>query len=361
MANDTISSERDRRVLSHLSIPRNVEDLSSMLRSDHGYALQTDEQGRPVWQRVDPGEVHKTLDAMKRAGFVVNLGEHESMGKLAAAVESSEARTMPDEKASIFARRAESDPHRWRTVGDVWMMTDAGRDASRAATQEVVPPAMTTTQVRSAIASEWARVIQDAPLEGSLHDEQGGKLPDGWEGSLMGHLLPEEFQYWLGLVLAEHERLWGKREAEALRSSLPMAGGSQFSDFYEAILLDAENQKASITAAAPWFMALVETTAVTDADTGSTLDEPEYTGYARKSVAAADMNAASGSSGSVVNANAITFAACTAGTDTVIGFAHCVAATTGQVRKYGTCASTVISTTQTPATFAAGAYATSIA
>src|SRR5215207_5726960 len=134
-APDTISSERERRVLSHLSIPRNVDDLSSMLRTDRGFTT-----------KVDPRGVHDTLQAMAGHGFVVKLGEHDDMGKLAAKVESSRARTMPDEKAANFARRAVADHHRWRTLGDVWMMTDAGRDASRAATQENVPPPMTTTQ-----------------------------------------------------------------------------------------------------------------------------------------------------------------------------------------------------------------------
>lgn len=343
-------TEADRRVLSHLSIPRNVDDLAQMLRTDVGWT-----------GHVDPKAIHRALEAHQSQGWVVNLGEHVDMAKLAHKVEGSQARTMPDEKAEIFARRLSSDQHRWRVQGDVWMYTDAGRDASREATQALVPPPMTTSRLRQVIGEEWARTLHDVPLAGSIHDERGGKLPDDWDGSLVRHLLPEEFKLWLDAVLAEHERVWGKGEADALRRDLPVRGGSQFSDFYEIILLDAENQKASITAAAPWYMALVETTAVTDADTGSTLDEPEYTGYARKSVAAADMNAGAGTSGSVTNANAITFAACTSGTDTAIGFAHCVAATVGNVRKFGTCAATVISTTQTPATFSVGAYTTTIA
>ena len=61
------------------------------------------------------------------------------------------------------------------------------------------------------------------------------------------------------------------------------------------------------------------------------------------------MNAGSGTSGSVVNANAIIFAACTNLTDTVIGFANAVAATVGNLRKFGTCSSTVISSMKLPA------------
>lgn len=345
-----IMNDTERRILSHLSIPRNVDDLSQTLRTDGGYA--------PV---VDGTEILKQLEDFEANGWVVNLGEYSDMAKLAHDVEGSKARTMPDEKASIFSRRLAADHHRWRVRGDVWMYTDDGRDASRESTQLSVPPPLTTSQLRRVIKSEWDRTLWNAPLEGSIHDEQGGKLPDDFGESLVGNFLPEEFKYWLDAVIAEHERVWGKGEAKVLRDSVPVGGGSQFSDAYEIILLDAENQKASITAAAPWFMALVETTAVTDADTGSTLDEPDYTGYARKSVAAADMNAGAGTSGSVTNANAIIYAACTAGTDTAIGFAHCVAATVGVMRKFGTCSSTVISTTQTPAQFAAAAYTTTIA
>jgi hypothetical protein len=351
VANDIISSERERRVLSHLSIPRNVDDLAQMLRTDVGYR-----------ERVDAGDLHKVLEEFKGSGWAVNLGEHTDPAKLAAKVESSRARTMPDEKAAIYARRRAQRPQdAWMLEGDLWMMTDAGREASRAATQENVPPPMTTSQLRATIRSEAARVKGNVPLKGKITDEDGGRLPEGYGESLGESLLRQEFDLWLDAVLKAHAETWGKAEADSLRRDLPIGGGSQFSDAYEIVLLDVENQKATATAAAPWYMALVETTAITDADTGSTLDEPEYTGYARKSVAAADMNAAAGTSGSVTNANAIIFAACTAGTDTVIGFAHCVAATVGVMRKYGTCSSTVISTTQTPAQFAAAAYTTTIA
>ena len=352
-----LPNDTDRRVLSHLSIPRNVDDIAQQLRTDKGWGL-----------KVDGDELHRRLGEFADAGWVINLGEHTDMAKLAHKVEKSTARTMPDEKAAIFARRRAAENHRWRVDGDVWMYTDDGRDASRESTQLLVPPPLTTSQVRAAIGREWARTLHDAPLAGSLHDEIGGRLPanddgtDAWGESLANQLLPEEFAYWLKAVLKSHEEIWGKNEADELRRDLPVAGGSQFSDAYEILLLDAENQKTNLAAsAAPWHMALVETSAVTDADTGSTLDEPEYTGYARKTVAAADMNAAAGTGGSVTNANAITFAACTALTDTVIGFAHCVALTVGVMRKFGTTASTVISTTQTPATFAVNAYTTTIA
>jgi len=94
------------------------------------------------------------------------------------------------------------------------------------------------------------------------------------------------------------------------------------------------------------------TTAPTDASTGSTIVEANYTGYARKQIAAGDLNAAA--SGSMTNANAITFAACTAGSSTIVGFAICDASSAGNVLYWGTVTSIVIDTSHTPATVAAG-------
>lgn len=103
----------------------------------------------------------------------------------------------------------------------------------------------------------------------------------------------------------------------------------------------------------PLYLALV-TVAVAETDTGATLTEAAYTGYARKSVAGTDWAAAA--AGAIANANAITFAACTAGTSTVIGFALVTSsAGAGDVIAFGTLASLVVSTTQTPVNFAAGA------
>lgn len=117
-------------------------------------------------------------------------------------------------------------------------------------------------------------------------------------------------------------------------------------------MLDHIFGDGTLTITAPTYLALC-TTVPTDASTGSTIVEANYTGYARKSIAAADMSASSG--GSKTNSNAITFAACTAGSSTIIGWALCDASTTGNVLCWGTATSTVISTTQTPATVAVGA------
>jgi hypothetical protein len=93
----------------------------------------------------------------------------------------------------------------------------------------------------------------------------------------------------------------------------------------------------------------------TDADTGATITEASYTGYARKVTAGADWEAAV--AGAIQNANVLTHAAATGGTSTVIAFALVDSGTigAGNILGWGTCPSTVISATQTPPTWAAGA------
>lgn len=102
----------------------------------------------------------------------------------------------------------------------------------------------------------------------------------------------------------------------------------------------------------PTYLALV-TVAVGETDTAATLTEATYTGYARKSVAGSDWGAAA--AGQIANANAITFAACTAGTSTVIGFALVTSSSgAGDIIVFGTLASMSVSATQTPVNFAVG-------
>lgn len=123
------------------------------------------------------------------------------------------------------------------------------------------------------------------------------------------------------------------------------------SDYLENRDLDHNLGKTSFTMPANVYLALC-TVVPTDSSTGSTITEASYTGYARQKVAATDLNAASG--GQSTNANAITFAACTGGSSTIIGWALCDASSAGNILYWGTCTSTVVSTTQTPATVASG-------
>jgi hypothetical protein len=346
----TVLSDLERRVIANLSIPRNVANLTHELRVDPYIATPAEE------------DTHKLLEALADEGWVVNMGDGRdgTPGELAAAVDShKQAWSMPDEKALIFERRL-ALPHRaWRLAGDVWMLTAAGFDKLH---ETDSPAPMDRAQVERMIALHQ-RLVLNVPFDGSIHDDRGGVLGDdvpiaGGEfsqdaGRMITTLLPEEFADWERAVRGEFEDRTGEKLVP------PLMGGAGYSDAWENLGIDAENGKATgFQITAPWYMALV-TVAVTDADTGSTLTEATgATGYARKSVAGADMN--TGASGSATNANAITFAAITAGSATVIGFCKCIAATVGTAQKYGTCASTVISATQTPPTFAAAAFTTSL-
>lgn len=133
-----------------------------------------------------------------------------------------------------------------------------------------------------------------------------------------------------------------------------------FSNAVENKVLDLLTGKAAYASPAPLYMALL-TSAAADTDTSASLVEANYTGYARKQIPAADWNAAA--AGAVATAVQEAFAACTAGTSTVIAWALSPVAGTGgagDVVMYGTCASVTISTTQTPPTVAAGALSLSL-
>lgn len=152
------------------------------------------------------------------------------------------------------------------------------------------------------------------------------------------------------------------RAKTAERGGLPFMGGGSgtFSNFAEtAVLAHLTGQdNASWANLAPVFLALC-TTVPDSSKTGSTIVEAGYTGYARLSIPAASFATAvsggSGAASSIANNTTLTFAACTAGSSTVIGWALCSAGTVGNMLAWGSATSTVISTTQTPATVASGA------
>lgn len=130
----------------------------------------------------------------------------------------------------------------------------------------------------------------------------------------------------------------------------PLAGGASFSDYLENKILDHIFNDGSYTAPSP-YLALC-TSVPDDTKTGTTIVEASYTGYSRLAIAGSDMSAAA--SGSKTNSATLTFAACTASSSTIIGWAICDAATVGNMLVWGTCTSTVISSTATPATVAIG-------
>jgi hypothetical protein len=129
---------------------------------------------------------------------------------------------------------------------------------------------------------------------------------------------------------------------------------SGFSQNYATKVLEYITKKKALAEPTTW-LALC-TVVPTNASTGATITEANYTGYARKEVPAAEWEAAvAGTPSSIANEKSFTFAAVTAGTSTVIGWALCDNATigAGNIVMWGTAASTVLSTTQTPATVAA--------
>lgn len=166
--------------------------------------------------------------------------------------------------------------------------------------------------------------------------------------------------------LAEYEaQMWDEIE-RILRdeNALVAAISSGVSQYAMSRIVDHLNGKTAFTMPTVSAMALGIGTAPTSTSTGALgANEANYTGYGRQSIAAAGWNASTAATPSVgTNAGIITFGACSAGTSTLIGFVIADSATVnaGNAIWYGTLTSTVISTTQTPPTIAAGSLAVSI-
>jgi hypothetical protein len=128
---------------------------------------------------------------------------------------------------------------------------------------------------------------------------------------------------------------------------------SSFSRAYERKILEHVLGKTEL--AKPTAFLALTTVVPTSSSTGTTITEAAYTGYKRLKLTAANIEAAVEASPTTIkNAEALAFAACTAGTSVIDGFAFCDAETVGNVIGWGTCTGEV-STTQTPAEFAAKA------
>jgi hypothetical protein len=172
-----------------------------------------------------------------------------------------------------------------------------------------------------------------------------------------GSLTPYGSEYFADVI--EHIK-WEQKIMGSKLALPPIAGGAgTFSNWFQTtVLAHATGQdNASWGNLSPVYLALC--TVVPDSSkTGSTLTEANYTGYARASIANGTWNTAvsggAGGQSTIANSGAVTFANCTAGSSTVIGWALCTAGTAGNVVGWGTATSTVISTTQTPATVASG-------
>lgn len=146
----------------------------------------------------------------------------------------------------------------------------------------------------------------------------------------------------------------------------PIKGESgTLSGYAQTHIMDHTNGKTAWTMPAAVDLALCTVTP-DSSKTGATITEANYTGYGRQAIAGAGWNAAAaggaGAASTATNNGVITFAACTAGSSTVIGWALCDSVTTGagNMLWWGSATSTVISTTQTPATVASGGISESL-
>lgn len=155
-------------------------------------------------------------------------------------------------------------------------------------------------------------------------------------------------------------RDWGWIQRQLDIEGVPQMISSGISQTQMAALINASTKQATYTAPGAFAIALM-VSAPTSTTTGIlAAAEASYTSYART---AATMGAASAATPSVsTNTATVTFPNCTGGTSTLLGFIAADSATinTGNALWYGTLTSTVISTTQTPPTIAAGALSLSM-
>lgn len=329
----------ERRAVGNLSIPRNLPDLALQLRQDAHAPDITD------------ADLHALLGDLEAAGLVVNLGEHEDLVKLTGHVErKSDLVTMPDEKARTYTERLATPSRGWRARGDLWHFTTEALAMLTAPDPDA--RVLTTAELEALIMAEFRRVAF-VPLDGSIFDLEaepgdgagGGRLRE--DTPLANALLEEEWSHWATIVSEAH------RERTGETPRWPIAGGAGYGDATELLVLAADTGGTAYGETSPTFGALT-TVAITDADTGSTITRATYTGYADKSIANSDFNAPS--AGAHTNLNVITWAGATAGTSTVIGVGRVTTSGGGRLIRYGTCASTVVSATNTPASIAAAAY-----
>jgi hypothetical protein len=150
---------------------------------------------------------------------------------------------------------------------------------------------------------------------------------------------------------------WEKRVAN---DGVIGGGAGTFSNWFQmAVLAHGTGQDNEVWGnLAPVFLAMC-TAVPTSANTGSTITEANYTGYARASMAdtvwTAPASGGAGGTSTIGNSATVTYAACTAGSSTILGLALTTAETAGNMIAWASCATVVISAAQTPATVAAGA------
>jgi hypothetical protein len=128
---------------------------------------------------------------------------------------------------------------------------------------------------------------------------------------------------------------------------------ASFSDYLETRVLDHVLSDGAFAEPANVYITLT-TVIPTDASTGATITECNYTTFARVELLATDFSAAA--AGSKTTTSAVTFAAVTAGDDTIVGFAILDSGTlgAGNILMWGTTTSKVVDTSNTPPTIASG-------
>ena len=129
---------------------------------------------------------------------------------------------------------------------------------------------------------------------------------------------------------------------------------ASFSDYLETRILDHVLSDGAFAEPANVYMTLT-TVIPTDASTGASITEANYTTFARVEILATDLSAAA--AGSKTNTGVLTFPAVTAGDDTIVGFAILDSGTlgAGNILLWGTTTSKVVDTSNTPPTVAASA------
>jgi hypothetical protein len=203
-----------------------------------------------------------------------------------------------------------------------------------------------------------------------LEPQGAAKLTD-YGKRFMGARLEQIDKHWpvihdlAKLMVAEHEK-WPAMQAALIIEGIPTAISSGLSGFSMLKLIDHNNGKTSFTMPAAVAMSMSTGAAPTVSTTGANGDNAgQYTGYTRLTLTTTNWVAASGTNpaqGTYSSAGAVTFPACSASTATETGFILADSATlnSGNALWYGTLASVVISTTQTPPTLATNALVVSL-
>jgi len=113
------ANETERRLVAHLTVPRNVAGLVHELRADPNVATLTEEHAAGL------------LNGLEGKGLVVKLGDVDGDPRSAVdlAKAHADAITLPAEKADRHVARLSVPQRAWRAEGDQWVMSQKAHDA----------------------------------------------------------------------------------------------------------------------------------------------------------------------------------------------------------------------------------------